>query len=265
MLALSPPLFSTNIGWPLEDPIGHEEQNYFFRDIETTSDHQSLYLNFPTPPTSDQRPPSEFDHSATPSNYTTINSDLSMVKKLNHNASERDRRKKINHLYSSLRTLLPASDHMKKLSIPATVSRVLKYIPELQQQVEGLVRKREELLSKLNSTKQGINNQIHHQEINQIQTTARTSLSSVSASQLNDNEVAIQVSTYKVHKNQLSEMLHNLEEDGLSLLNASSFESFGGRVFHNLHLQVEGSYSMEYGTLENKLMSLYANKEELYF
>ncbi|PON38640.1 Basic helix-loop-helix transcription factor [Parasponia andersonii] len=264
MLALSPPLFSSNLGWPLEDPIGHEEQNYFFTDIETTSDHQSLYLNFPTPTTSDQRPPSEFDRSATPSN-TIINSDLSMVKKLNHNASERVRRKKINHLYSSLRILLPASGHTKKLSIPATVSRVLKYIPELQQQVEGLVRKREELLSKLNSTKQGINNQIHHQEINQIKSTAQTPLSSVSASQLNDNEVVIQVSTYKVHKNQLSVMLHNLEEDGLSLLNASSFESFGGRVFHNLHLQVEGSYSMECGTLGDKLMSLCASKEELFF
>ncbi|OMO81682.1 hypothetical protein CCACVL1_12298, partial [Corchorus capsularis] len=32
-----------------------------------------------------------------------------MVKKLNHNASERDRRKKINNLYSSLRSLLPAA------------------------------------------------------------------------------------------------------------------------------------------------------------
>jgi len=33
------------------------------------------------------------------------------VKKLNHNASERDRRKNINGLYSSLRSLLPPSDH----------------------------------------------------------------------------------------------------------------------------------------------------------
>ncbi|KAL5067058.1 hypothetical protein RYX36_017945, partial [Vicia faba] len=39
-------------------------------------------------------------------------SDLSMVKKLVHNASERDRRKKINNLYSSLRSLLPLSDQM---------------------------------------------------------------------------------------------------------------------------------------------------------
>jgi hypothetical protein len=33
-----------------------------------------------------------------------------MVKKLNHNASERDRRKKVNSLISSLRSLLPGED-----------------------------------------------------------------------------------------------------------------------------------------------------------
>lgn len=33
-----------------------------------------------------------------------------LEKKLNHNASERDRRKKLNTLYSSLRALLPPSD-----------------------------------------------------------------------------------------------------------------------------------------------------------
>lgn len=34
-----------------------------------------------------------------------------LAKKLNHNASERDRRKKINDMYSSLRALLPETDH----------------------------------------------------------------------------------------------------------------------------------------------------------
>nr|WCO08317.1 hypothetical protein [Suaeda aralocaspica] len=40
-----------------------------------------------------------------------------LAKKLNHNASERDRRKKINTMYSSLRSLLPAasSDHRPRV------------------------------------------------------------------------------------------------------------------------------------------------------
>lgn len=119
----------------------------------------------------------------------------------------------------------------KKLSIPAIVSRVLKYVPDLQKQVEGLVRKKEELLSRQSD---------YDDQEKQVKsnTAARTSSSSVSASQLNDREVAIQISTYKLDKNSISEILNYLEEDGLSILNASSFESFEGRVFHSLHLRV---------------------------
>ncbi|KAK8513431.1 hypothetical protein V6N13_002175 [Hibiscus sabdariffa] len=76
----------------------------------------------------------------------TSNFDPCMAKKLNHNASERHRRKKINSMYSSLRSLLPVADQTKKLSFPDTVSHALKYIPELQEQVERLVRKKEELM-----------------------------------------------------------------------------------------------------------------------
>ena len=117
MLALSPPLFSTNIGyWPLEDTISNEDQNYFFRDHNNSiepanSSAQSIFLNFP-PPSDQQLRADQIDCDATPSTTTAMSGDLigMAVKKLNHNASERDRRKKINHLYSSLRGLLPASD-----------------------------------------------------------------------------------------------------------------------------------------------------------
>lgn len=37
----------------------------------------------------------------------------------------------------------------KKLSIPTTISRVLKYIPELQHQVERLTKKKEEILLRI--------------------------------------------------------------------------------------------------------------------
>ena len=98
MLALSPPLFST-IGWPLEDhPTSHDHNNYFSAE--------SSFLQFPAPlqPHLDQ-----LDHSTPPSTAFSGESTISsMAKKLNHNASERDRRKKINNLYSSLRSLVPA-------------------------------------------------------------------------------------------------------------------------------------------------------------
>ncbi|XP_061995938.1 transcription factor ORG2-like [Rosa rugosa] len=245
MLALSPPLFST-IGWPLEDyPISHDHNNYFSAE--------SSFLHFPTT----QQPQfDQLDHS-TPSTAISGESNISsMAKKLNHNASERDRRKKINNLYSSLRSLVPA-DHAKKLSIPATVSRVLKYIPELQQQVEGLIQKRDELLSKISQQE----NVVLLQEEKQVKSTARgsrSSLSAVSTTRLSDSEVTIQISIIKSSHNFISRILQSLEEDGLELLNASSFESSGGRIFYNLHLQVDMFCRLECENLREKLMSFCA-------
>ena len=91
MLALSPTMFST-MGWPLEmEPITHG-QNYF------TSE-------YPFPHQSSSSPQSQVElERPTPS------PDPNMVKKLNHNASERDRCNRINSLYSSLRSLLPVAD-----------------------------------------------------------------------------------------------------------------------------------------------------------
>ncbi|GLT55276.1 hypothetical protein SLA2020_284130 [Shorea laevis] len=155
--------------------------------------------------------------------------------------------------------IISGADEMKKLSIPATVSLVVKYIPELQEQVMGLIQKKEELLSRNN-----ISN--HDQEMNKqpIKSVSWSSLSSVSASRLDDREVVIQISTYNTaHKNALSEILVNLEEDGFVLINASSFESFEGRLFYNLHLHqvVERTERLECESLSEKLISLYDKRE----
>ncbi|TQE05010.1 hypothetical protein C1H46_009376 [Malus baccata] len=249
MLALSPPLFLT-VGWPLEDPISHD-YNYFYKDRNTTTtvnDHNaesSLHI-LPS-----HQLQAELDCS-TPS--TTISGEYSrvspMARKLNHNASERDRRKKINNLYASLRSLLP-TDQTKKLSIPNTISHALKYIPELQKQVEGLNRKREELLSRA-SKQEGV---MH--VVKKVKIAARRSLSAGSTYRLNDTEVAIQISTFKYDNNLLSEILLHLEEEGLQVQNASSFESFGGRIFYNLHLQVERTYRLDCESLNEKLKFFY--------
>ena len=52
--------------------------------------------------------------------------DIKYVKKLNHNASERDRRKKINSLYSSLRSLLPATDQRVRFSFYLNMNKYLQ-------------------------------------------------------------------------------------------------------------------------------------------
>ena len=93
MLALSPPFFPT-LGWPLleEYSINHEHVNNMFIETET-SNSQLLPLHSPQ-----SRP------------WFEPLEDAVVEKKLNHNASERERRKKVNKLYYSLRSLLPPSD-----------------------------------------------------------------------------------------------------------------------------------------------------------
>ncbi|WOL06714.1 transcription factor bHLH101 [Canna indica] len=143
-------------------------------------------------------------------------------KKLSHNAYERDRRKKLNDLYSSLRSVLPDSDHSKrKVSIPVTISRVLKYIPELQGRVERLVRRKEEIMSELPSSRP-----------------EEQSHCVASATCLSNREVMVQLCL----SNQdamvsLSKALKILEGEGLHLMNASTCTTEDGRCFTSLHLQ----------------------------
>ncbi|CAN0910255.1 Transcription factor ORG2 [Linum grandiflorum] len=205
---------------------------------------------------------------------------------MNHNASERQRRKKINALYSSLRGLLPSSDHhpVKKLSIPTTVSRVVKYIPELQQQVETLTLKKKQLLSTLPHIPkpEDVQTPAEHRNITKIDRNQRgglvapntssitnfsssssssSSSSTVSTSWVSDDEIMVQVSfdatNNMVH---VSDLLFHLEEEcGLVVLNTSSFCSPQGMAFYNLHFQESrrrGLLLLDGEALSERLMSL---------
>ncbi|KAL3755167.1 hypothetical protein ACJRO7_002254 [Eucalyptus globulus] len=245
--------------WPFEDSTSHEQENYMRRDAHPFSSPPPLHFAFLSSPS----PHAEvvLDHLNIPAAAT--NGEATMVKKLNHNACERDRRKKINSLYSALRLLLPSADQTEKLSIPATVSQVLKYIPELQQQVQILTREREELLSRINAT-QGIDD-CTHQEISKGKGALSNPMPSISTNCLSESEVAIQICTTKVMTQNtvdFSEILLNLDHHGFPLINASTFESFGGTrtTFYNLHVQVERSRGTECEALKEKLLALYDQK-----
>lgn len=99
MLTLFPPMFSSPIAWSLEDHISHDQQSYA-NYIDTGTSESFLQV----PPSQPQVDHNQYAQS------TSICGDPLKVKKLNHNASERDRRKKINTLYTSLRSLLPGTD-----------------------------------------------------------------------------------------------------------------------------------------------------------
>ena len=98
MLSSPSTSFST-IAWPLKNPMSPEHSNYVYRETEASKSFAQDY-----PPSQPKLEPNCSTIS------TSIGSSPTMVKKLYHNASERDRRKKINTLYSSLRTLLPPAD-----------------------------------------------------------------------------------------------------------------------------------------------------------
>ncbi|OEL37721.1 hypothetical protein BAE44_0001266 [Dichanthelium oligosanthes] len=193
-------------------------------------------------------------------------------RKLSHNAYERDRRKQLNELYSSLRSLLPDADHtvinsdnpntcrrplscmqinqeheiltmmcysvvldravQKKLSIPTTVSRVLKYIPELQKQVDNLERRRKELTNA--NCKPGVLN------------TSEIIAPVVSATCLTDMEIMVQVSLQSNVASTtlpLSKCIKVLENEGLHLISSSTYATIDNRTFYSLHLQVHDYFS----------------------
>lgn len=124
----------------------------------------------------------------------------------------------------------------KKLSIPTTVSRVLKYIPELQKELESLEEKKEGLVKKKKIAKEETSCSLLLLE---KQRKDRSSSSSVvSATRLSEKDIMIQISTTKNNKGWFGHVLSNLEQDGFVLQDSSSFESFEERIFYNLHLHV---------------------------
>ncbi|XP_010427553.1 PREDICTED: transcription factor ORG3-like [Camelina sativa] len=250
MCALVPPLFP-NFGWP---STGEYNSYYLAGD----NLNNVGFLDFPVPEetygavTAVAHNQTSFGGSVS-SEGNEIGNIPVVIKKLNHNASERDRRKKINSLFSSLRSCLPASDQSKKLSIPATVTRSLKYIPELQDQVKKLIKKKEELMMQ-------VSGQINIEDYVKPQPKAVASyVSTVSATRLGDNEVMVQISSTKIHNFPISNVLSGLEEDGFVLVDMSSSRSQGERLFYTLHLQVDRieHYELNCEELSQRMLYLY--------
>lgn len=202
------------------------------------------------------------------------------TKKAFHNAVERHRRNKLKVLYSELRSLLPNPNPKRKLSIPNTVGRVLKYIPELRNQIEELGRKRAELLT---ATKRICNNSAvtsksctgasEQEFMNEFKHSPQETLSSpinvTVNSSLGSSELLITILACKTGFS-FSTLLLVLEKEGLDLLNASTFLSQHG-ICHNLHLrmrsaEVESSNIIGTGrsemntNLEKKLVTILCEK-----
>ncbi|KAK6149070.1 hypothetical protein DH2020_016595 [Rehmannia glutinosa] len=232
MVTLSPEICS--LGWLLEDPISHEQENFnYLSSLKTETSEYSINDLHCSPSSINIIQPKndEFD------DEFGNGDDNKMVKKMKHSAIERHRRQKINTLFFTLRSLLPPQDQSRKLSIPATLSRVLKYIPELKKEIDRLRKKKESLMSssKINSKVPLIGHKNKRIKV-PIQTNLLSS--AISATPISDREIVIQSSMPKAEKRLISEAVMTLEQEGFLTMNATCFESFDGRVFYNLHLQV---------------------------
>ncbi|KAF3494372.1 hypothetical protein DY000_02056452 [Brassica cretica] len=180
-----------------------------------------------------------------------IDNNLVVMKKLNHNANERNRRKKINSLFSSLRSCLPDSDELKKLSIPKTVSRSVQYITELKEQANKLRQKKDDLLVRVLVQKE--------RYVQPQPKVIASYVSTVFATKLRDNEVMVQISSSKIHNFSMYNVLSGLEEDGFLIVDVSFLSSQGERIFYTLHLQLDtfDNYKLICEELSQRILYLY--------
>lgn len=119
----------------------------------------------------------------------------------------------------------------KNLSIPLTISRVLKYIPELQRQVERLQQRKEEILLALSRPEE----QSHCGDIVVYRPM-------VSAACLSNREVMVQVCLLSSHFSiSFSKILRLLKREELHLVNASTYTTHDGRCFCSLHIEVSST------------------------
>ncbi|KAG2311389.1 hypothetical protein Bca4012_025917 [Brassica carinata] len=180
-----------------------------------------------------------------------MNKNSVVIKKLNHNANERNRRKKTNFLFSSLRSCLPDTDETKTLSIPQTISRSLQYIPELQQEVKKLIQKKEDLLARVSGQR--------GRYVKPQQKVAASYFSTVFATKVRDNEVMIQISSSKIHNFSIYNVLSGLEADGFVLIDVSSSSTRGDRLLYTLNLQVDkvDNYKLIFEELSQRILYFY--------
>ncbi|XP_076893667.1 transcription factor ORG2-like [Bidens hawaiensis] len=267
MLALSPPLFYTTYGWPLEN-ITPQNLQHECNNITTNFEANSYN------PLVDFYTYNQIQHDFAPENSISVSSEgttnenagepMKMAKKLNHNASERDRRKKVNELYLFLRSLLPMStDQKKKVSIPQTVSRALKYIPELQKEVEALIRKKEKLSSYSSTSNNRSQDYLRIKKRSDKSVILKRKSSVISSVRvLNEKEAVIQLisSTEHLSKNIkdvgfLSKIVEYFEhEEDVVLLNATTIKGSGeGMTLSTLHFQAQGDKKIETERLKEKL------------
>lgn len=140
----------------------------------------------------------------------------------------------------------------KKLSVSATVSQALKYIPELQEKVKKLIKKKEELSFQIS----GQRDLVYTDQNGKSEKGVTRYASTVSATRLGETEVMVHIASLQTEKYSFGNALSGVEEDGLVLVDASSSRSQGERLFYTLHLQMDNC-KLNCEDLSDRLLYLY--------
>lgn len=117
-----------------------------------------------------------------------------------------------------------------------TVAGVVKYIPEQEQELERLSRRKEELMKTISSKTATLSHQQEQLRHRAMMDSVDSSPQKIAANWITDTEIAVQIATWKWAS--ISDMLLRLEENGLNVTSVSSSVSSTSRIFYTMHLQV---------------------------
>ncbi|KAK8624999.1 hypothetical protein V6N13_089882 [Hibiscus sabdariffa] len=174
------------------------------------------------------------------------------MKKEEHNAKERIRRMKQHAAYLDLGALLPADSSIskKRTSAPLILDRAVEYIPELEQEIERLTLRKNDILSSVKHKQSAATNhlQLHRHP------------SSVSVHEIEQGEFIVQIFSQGHENGAFSNLLQNVEdeEQGMSIImSASVLQVSDHGHCYNLHIKMKRMLDGENNTasLRDKVIS----------
>ncbi|PON92337.1 Basic helix-loop-helix transcription factor [Trema orientale] len=165
----------------------------------------------------------------------TVHSEVeenTFFKKQDHNAKERIRRMKISESYVALGSLLPISRPLKKRwTAPVIVDKVLEYIPKLENEIEQLTIKKNNMLSAIENVPSLINKKSINPKVDSL---------TVSVNKVKEGQLIFQICRQGDGKNNVfSSLLRCIEkEEGICLVSASTLHVCDERECYHIHIEM---------------------------
>eukprot|EP00253_Pinus_taeda_P007565 PITA_07565 len=181
--------------------------------------------------------------------------------KRNAKTIERQRRREMKTLFSTLRSLLPDENLRGKRSVTDQVEAAVNYISQLQQRIEDLSAQRDNMKAKANS-RRNANVSLDGLQLSYNQKICKSPLfrDHFPAVEIKSFGLGIQVSTKTFeHHIVYSDLLQALEETGLEVFSAAVFAISNNRVFHTIHAKVHDLKAFNVDILYEKLWHLIIN------